>query len=261
MVEAQAVNTDPSVPAVHKRPEVDWYIHEPVKDCARCHGQRQGRRFSSEVQLTAQPPQLCYECHDAPVPAASGGWVHGPYAAGECLLCHEPHKTTSPHLLRVPIPSLCYKCHPELAKQVDPNDAKKPHAQCTRCHAAHASPAKNAGGRAPEACYTCHESLVPSALKGWAHGPVAIGQCQLCHQPHQTGNPYQLNERVPALCYGCHEQASVKSIRGHGTESYADCSNCHEGHTSLERPLLKPGARREVAGVEGPGSVYGSSGR
>lgn len=261
MVEAHAVNTDPNVPAIRKRPDVVWYVHEAAKDCTQCHGNRQGRRFSSEVQLTARPPELCYECHKDVVPAASRGWVHGPAAAGECLLCHEPHKTTNPHLLRAPTSSLCHKCHQEVADESAPDDTKESHSQCTSCHAAHASPKVGGTDRTPELCYKCHESLEPAALKGWVHGPVAVGQCLLCHEPHRTRNPHQLRQRIPALCYGCHQEAAVNSVRDHAEESYADCSNCHESHTSLERPLLKPGAQRQAGETEAPESVYGSSGR
>jgi predicted CXXCH cytochrome family protein len=261
MVETGAGNIDPNVPGVPKRPDVDWYIHEPLKDCARCHGSQRGRNFSREVQLTAKVPQLCYECHDAVVPAASEGWMHGPAAAGECLLCHDPHKTTNPHLLREQIPSLCYKCHQEMAGESTPDDVKEPHSQCIGCHAAHASPTEGSTGRVPELCYECHESLAPAALKGWVHGPVAVGQCQLCHEPHKTGNQHLLRERIPALCYGCHEEESVKSIGDHWRESYVDCSNCHEGHVSPEQHLLRRSRQRESVEVEAAESVSGPSGQ
>ncbi len=260
-VQTAAETIDPNVPGARKRLDVDWYLHAPVKDCVRCHGNRQRESFAREVQLVAGVPELCYACHESLAPAALEGWVHGPAAAGQCLVCHEPHKTLHPHLLRERIPALCYTCHQEMAVELTPDDEKQYHSQCIGCHAAHASPTKCSADSIPGMCYECHESLAPAALKGWAHGPLAVGQCQLCHEPHETGNRYLLRERIPVLCYGCHEEKSVKSVRDHWRESYVDCSNCHEAHTSLERPLLKPSTQPNDAEVEAAESVSRSSGQ
>jgi len=261
MVEPGAGSIDPNVPDAPKRPEFDWCIHEPLKDCIRCHGNQQQESFSREVQLVANVPGLCYQCHESLAPTVLNGWVHGPVAIGQCLVCHEPHKTTIPHLLKDLIPALCYSCHQELADELTLENVKGSHSQCMSCHAAHASSKPYATNRVPQMCYECHESLVPTALEGRVHGPVAVGQCLLCHNLHKIENPHLLRERIPALCYACHEEAAIKLIRDHSRESYIDCSNCHEGHVSPERPLLRPSTQQKSAESKVPERVSGPSGQ
>lgn len=253
--EAGPINTEPNVTDVRKFPEENWCIHPPLKDCVRCHGNRQQESFSREVQLSARVPALCYACHTALIPDSLNGWVHGPFAVGQCLVCHEPHKTKYPHLLREQIPALCYSCHLEMADESTPDNVKESHSQCMDCHSAHSGLTNYAYERLPELCSRCHESFAPTALRGNVHGPVALGQCILCHDFHKSKNQNLLRQEIPALCYGCHEETSVKAIRDHGRESYADCSNCHEAHTSPERFLLKPGPQRETTVTEAPEST------
>jgi predicted CXXCH cytochrome family protein len=121
------------------RPEPTWFVHEPQSDCARCHGERKERGFSGQVHLTMPVPQLCYGCHQPP--SSDQGWIHGPVAAGRCVLCHEPHRSANAALLKRPIPTLCTQCHSQLASIE--NHERASYALCLDCHAGHASPAKH----------------------------------------------------------------------------------------------------------------------
>ncbi len=118
-----------------------WYVHEAVKDCTQCHGARRRRTLSRQAQLVAEVPQLCYNCHEEY--AALEGWVHGPVATGECLICHEPHKTKHESLLLKPVPELCYQCHEVQTIHSIENHAKDSYARCIDCHAGHAAATKN----------------------------------------------------------------------------------------------------------------------
>jgi predicted CXXCH cytochrome family protein len=60
-------------------------------------------------------------------------------AAGECLLCHNPHKTNNKSLLNKPIPELCYNCHEHEALQLVANHSDESYAHCDVCHAGHTS--------------------------------------------------------------------------------------------------------------------------
>jgi predicted CXXCH cytochrome family protein len=122
-------------------PVGNWHIHEPVKDCTACHGNQPRRGTSGKVQLVAQVPQLCYKCHKEH--EASEGWVHGPVATGDCLLCHEPHKTRTESLLRKPVPELCYQCHePEAIRAIE-GHVEPSHGHCVDCHEGHAGATKS----------------------------------------------------------------------------------------------------------------------
>ncbi len=117
-----------------------WYSHEPCKDCSNCHGKRKQRSFSTQIRLIAPIPKLCYKCHDDFTSSAS--FVHGPVAVGQCLFCHNPHKSKIEHLLTAPEPGLCYLCHDRNTIELIAAHLPKQLSTCTDCHNAHASSTK-----------------------------------------------------------------------------------------------------------------------
>ncbi len=133
-------SSDPNSKAAGAPAVETWSVHEPVKDCTQCHGRQPRRGFSSKVQLVAEVPQLCQQCHSKFT--ALEGWVHGPVAAGDCLLCHNPHRTRTEALLKKPIPELCYQCHETRAIHLIDKHDQPSHAHCTDCHDGHASATK-----------------------------------------------------------------------------------------------------------------------
>lgn len=117
-----------------------WYVHEPRKDCRNCHSKRRRRSFSPETILIAPIPKLCYGCHADFTESAS--YVHGPVALGQCLLCHNPHKSKIEHLLIAPEPGLCYQCHDINTIELIAAHLPGQLSACTNCHNPHASFAK-----------------------------------------------------------------------------------------------------------------------
>lgn len=117
-----------------------WYIHEPRKDCSNCHTKRKQRSFSSQTYLIAPVPKLCYNCHDDYT--ASAAFVHGPVAVGQCLFCHNPHKSKIKYLLTAPEPGLCYQCHDKNTIELIAAHLPKQLSSCTDCHNPHASSTK-----------------------------------------------------------------------------------------------------------------------
>jgi predicted CXXCH cytochrome family protein len=63
-------------------------------------------------------------------------------AVGQCLFCHNPHKSKIEHLLVVPEPGLCYLCHDKNTIELIAAHLPKQLSACTDCHNAHASPVK-----------------------------------------------------------------------------------------------------------------------
>jgi len=92
------------------------------------------------MNLVDKVPGLCYRCHDSYV--KQGGWVHGPAASGECLLCHNPHKTNNKSLLRTPMPKLCTNCHEPKSLKLVANHSDQSYEHCNVCHAGHISESK-----------------------------------------------------------------------------------------------------------------------
>ena len=137
----QGESLDPNSPELAQTGQTPaWYIHEPRKDCSICHGKRKQRSFSSQTYLTAPVPKLCYNCHTDYT--ASAPFVHGPVAVGQCLFCHNPHKSKIEHLLIAPEPGLCYQCHDIDTIELIAAHLPKQLSACTDCHNAHASSAK-----------------------------------------------------------------------------------------------------------------------
>ncbi len=122
---------------------------------------------------------------------------------------------------------------------------------CTPCHgdeSEQASPGQpHLVASVPALCCLCHKEYV--AMSGWVHGPVATGNCMLCHEPHETKNPSLLNETIPMLCYRCHEIKTLQLVPGHSDKSYATCINCHDGHSSPGRMLLNQDFLNTDAGL------------
>ncbi len=118
-----------------------WYVHEPQKDCTNCHRRQSMGGFSSQTRLIAPAPQLCYKCHDDPTVLAS--FVHGPVAVGQCLFCHNPHRSKVEHLLREAEPKLCYLCHDASMIELIPAHLTQQTSACTDCHYPHSGPTKS----------------------------------------------------------------------------------------------------------------------
>jgi len=117
-----------------------WGLHEPLKNCVSCHGDRSEQASAEKPNLIAPVPKLCYGCHKEYF--SPDGWVHGPVATGKCLLCHESHETDNKSLLSKPVPELCYKCHGAESLKSIANHSDKSYANCNDCHEGHISPGR-----------------------------------------------------------------------------------------------------------------------
>jgi predicted CXXCH cytochrome family protein len=117
-----------------------WYAHEPSSDCSNCHSKRKQRSFSTQIRLIAPIPKLCYNCHDDYTTSAT--FVHGPVAVGQCIFCHNPHRSKIEHLLTAPEPGLCYLCHDKNTIELITAHLSEQLSTCSNCHNPHASSIK-----------------------------------------------------------------------------------------------------------------------
>ncbi len=83
-------------------------LHEPFTKCVGCHDDGTERVFGAGG-MNMEIPGLCFNCHEDTRQLQP--YVHGPVAVGECLLCHDPHRSSHKKLLKKPIPVLCLECH------------------------------------------------------------------------------------------------------------------------------------------------------
>jgi len=147
---------------------------------------------------------------------ATVAWSHGPFASGQCQLCHalagsksvgqgttgsrlSMPRGAAPNRLLVPEEQLCIGCHSE---------------------------------KGPEAAESVGFRL---------HGPVASGLCTACHLPHQSPRRYMLRDKDNiAMCTQCHAKEELQRwTPAHAKQSEADCLTCHNPHKGKTVKLLK----------------------
>ena len=116
--------------------DIVWVTHAVRKDCTLCHVQMKASLWA--VPSFSKPvPELCYTCH-AEYKNIRRAFVHGPVAVGQCLFCHDPHRSRYAGLLKDDIPRLCYKCHQEKDMASIPKHSAAMTPRCTQCHEPHA---------------------------------------------------------------------------------------------------------------------------
>jgi len=91
-------------------------------------------------------------------------------------------------------------------------------------------------------CSKCHGQKNTSRF---VHGPVAVGSCTVCHDPHGQTNPALLVRTGEDLCFQCHTAAdALRHLIVKGTEDKTflrekGCGFCHDPHGSDRKFLLR----------------------
>lgn len=139
---------------------------------------------------------------------------HGPYAANQCYQCHDTNTTaglSNKGKKTTTMPQWSGRMPGRLVAPL-----KK---LCSECHVT----------KSTESAYN---------RELWIHGPVSDGMCTLCHNPHQTSNPYMLKkETTIELCTSCHGKGYIIETEEH--TSGKECGSCHNAHLGANRFLLK----------------------
>jgi predicted CXXCH cytochrome family protein len=114
-----------------------------------------------------------------------------------------------------------YRYHPKVAER-----------QCGACHEPQSPP--EPGASVAHICYECHPSY---ALRRYTHGPVGVGLCVTCHDPHGSLLPAFLRMDASELCSYCHNQPVTEAHRRRAGET--PCMACHDPHGTNQRYQLK----------------------
>jgi predicted CXXCH cytochrome family protein len=124
---------------------------------------------------------------------------------------------------------------------VEPSGSShEPLEACDNCHDSKTpdeTKAHELARQVPKLCFRCHED--ESQTYPYVHGPVAVGQCLFCHNPHKSKYAHLLNRGGTELCALCHTRASLRTIEDHLEPSHIQCLECHNSHASTARFLLK----------------------
>jgi predicted CXXCH cytochrome family protein len=180
-------------------------------------------------------------------------FVHGPVAAGQCVVCHEPVAAKHPSggkggdftLADNGGKEHCYSCHqrtdqnPVVHKPVQTGD-------CIACHDPHQSDTELMlkAETTSALCYKCHDNS--KTKKAVVHGPVAAGDCNICHNPHSSVYPGLTEEKGATLCLLCHVDRQEEFNRKYVHKPVKEnCSNCHDSHGS-DNPFMLSAQGKEL---------------
>ena len=103
--------------------------------------------------------------------------------------------------------------------------------RCTECHAGIRRPVANAES---ETCKACHRKL--ALIYPYVHGPLAVGKCLVCHEPHGSSWPSLTVADARTMCTTCHDQpGSLEHVEKSRSQV---CYLCHNPHASMNRKFL-----------------------
>jgi predicted CXXCH cytochrome family protein len=106
LLETKDLNSETCVKC-HAGKNQGKFVHTAVgMGCESCHQVVTGDNQTS-IMLAATGGNLCAKCHAISKNAVQ----HGPYRAGECLICHDPHSGSYPAHTRAAANQLCLSCH------------------------------------------------------------------------------------------------------------------------------------------------------
>jgi predicted CXXCH cytochrome family protein len=90
-----------------------------------------------------------------------------------------------------------------------------------------------------ELCIKCHKdkSDAKALREGiWLHTTAAKGDCNKCHDPHQSNHQYLLLETPRQICIPCHKDPKIMELAAH--KEPGECLTCHNPHLGKDRKLL-----------------------
>ncbi len=108
---------------------------------------------------------------------------------------------------------------------------------CFGCHDRERGYGKMIGGDR-QVCQRCHRDYFQPEPNDWMHGPVVMGECQLCHEAHKSTIENLLTQDQPPLCFDCHSARFIAEDPFHAPLDDLTCSRCHDPHAAGNRLLL-----------------------
>ena len=167
-----------------------------------------------------------------------------------CEECHDLQETeiiTPASLVRQ---VSCGTCHPQIVNRGKWRHGPTVNQQCLSCHQRSVKPWRIGfpDVKIQDLCASCHTSTRSWSTRENIHGPLILGGCTLCHDPHGGDNPDMLwAEGSLQLCIACHsdkgnlvdEKRENRPPYGHGIIFGKGCVACHDPHATDEKFMLK----------------------
>jgi len=180
------------------------FVHTAMSSgCDTCH-QAASANGKTTITDVATGGDLCAMCHEL----EKGPVFHGPYKAGECLVCHDPHSSDYPKATRARTDSLCFTCHgvdqPGVTVQADTKTVSVLGGQTISLDEYQKAPkiGLDPGGA------TGHP-IMGHPLSGKVPGKKDVSlSCLSCHAPHSSTLRNLMPPGVKSdveLCAQCHQ--------------------------------------------------------
>ena len=225
-------------------------VHAPVEGgmCTGCH-EFSGQGDDTKVALVGgfkadAVGELCTTCHDGVAADLKAAVAHAPVQGGECLTCHDPHKSEHKGLLKAAQGELCTTCHDGVGDELKKAVVHAPAAsRCSTCHSPHGGKNARLLRQVPNGlCQSCH------ALPAFAPGAPPKGVVLDEHVTiDQAGLPLTKQLTLDRAGRG-------HPLGNHPTSGPSDplkkdrpfgCVSCHAAHGSVAPKLMifdvKPG--------------------
>jgi predicted CXXCH cytochrome family protein len=240
------------------------FTHDPYAKgkCSACHE----AHYAAQPRLLKQAPvAVCVSCHKDTLPRPGEALsIHAP-ARDDCIACHDPHASSIKNDLKQSTPDSCFSCHKNLKESMASMPVKhfpKPQdGMCDGCHVPHYSrQSKLQKQPQPQECLNCHDKDIRAAdghtITNMAkllqenpeqHGPIRLGACTACHQPHGSKQKnlliadYPLDFYAPfkedlyTLCFTCHSSDIVLKKENAPTGFADGAKNLHALHVNQEK--------------------------
>lgn len=194
------------------------HVHSAIAmGCTTCHEVKVEKDVTT-VNLVSPREELCATCHEK----SRQTTLHGPYAKGNCVLCHDPHATDFDKQLRAEGNSLCLECHRaggwngkftpfksiyELTEseygeipRIDLDPTQKFGHPMGRHKVADLPDPLHEGK--PISCLTCHESHAGSQAKlvrTAEYNGKKMDVCDACHMANDDSRMAQAQKRADEL--------------------------------------------------------------
>jgi predicted CXXCH cytochrome family protein len=89
----------------------------------------------------------------------------------------------------------------------------------------------------PALCYSCHDDFTKTTT--FLHGPLILGNCSFCHDPHKSKFSHFLKLDGQDLCFYCHGKEDVMKNGVHSDIGETKCWDCHNPHGGSDKTFMK----------------------
>ena len=180
------------------------HVHSAIAmGCTTCHAVTQ-QKDGTAVNLVSPAKQLCFSCHQK----STDKLLHGPYAQGNCLVCHSPHSSPWPDQLLASQQNLCMGCHVRSRLKINAKKRTVTVPWGVTLPLAQLKGAQDIGlNKALTLNHPVDGHPVTGPNKDVGNGAADI-TCLSCHQPHHSQLPNLLPPNLAnetALCKTCHK--------------------------------------------------------